>query len=41
LDSLKPGGQVLVKGRVDPGRTDGRNKPLYDIYQLVILPSLN
>jgi hypothetical protein len=41
LDSLKPGAQVLVKGRVDPGRTDGRNKPLYDIYQLVVLPNLN
>lgn len=38
LQNLQPGAQVLVKGRVDPGRTDGRNKPLYEISQLVPLP---
>lgn len=37
LKSLKPGTLVLAKGRADPGRSDARGKPLYEISQLVIL----
>ncbi|MDZ4687133.1 MAG: hypothetical protein SH850_18810 [Planctomycetaceae bacterium] len=40
LQTLKPGDLVLAKGRVDPGRTDTRGKPLYEIGTLVVLPAL-
>lgn len=35
--NLKSGSLVLVKGRADPGRTDNRGKPLYEVAQLVVL----
>jgi hypothetical protein len=40
LQNLKPGDLVLAKGRVDPGRTDVRGKPLYEVSTLTVLPPL-
>jgi hypothetical protein len=40
LQNLKPGDLVLAKGRVDPGRTDARGKPLYEVGTLTVLPPL-
>jgi len=40
LQTLKPGDLVLAKGRVDPGRTDARGKPLYEVGTLTVLPPL-
>jgi hypothetical protein len=40
LQTLKRGDLVLAKGRVDPGRTDSRGKPLYEVGTLTVLPPL-
>lgn len=35
LKRLQPGSTVLVQGRADPGRKDGRGKPLYEVVRFV------
>jgi hypothetical protein len=39
LQNLKPGDLVMAKGRVDPGRTDTRGKPLYEITTITVVQS--